>query len=1016
MKPEKLVLKGVYSYKDRVEIDFEKLASGGIFGIFGSVGSGKSSILEAITYSLYGEVERLNQKNRSYNLMNLSSNELYIEFIFSHNQERYKFNVSSKRSKKSFETVPTPDRKAYKWSKGDWIPINTKDVETILGIKYDYFKRIVIIPQGKFSDFIHLTGGDRIKMLKDLFPLEKFDLKQELKLLSIENKTELDRLQGSLKILEDITEEAKTKQKEDLFIEETKLKENEAKLAILNNQIKEIESIKALFNEKETFEKQFVELEKERAKFNNLEKIIQEFEKVKLNYSSLFDSISDLRKEEKDLNNKNNEKKQLLEEIEQNENRITSTQKEIIDQYGDAPQHKEAISQIDKAIDIIDLKSKLKEHENSINIIEKSINEKEETSKKRISELNEKKASLKELREKIKDESRLIELKNSYEKEDILRKKNDDAEKEVNTCKDNIETLKKKKNDLFVALKEKVPETVDWGELKADKLLEKIEAQIVIIKNSISELDKEKTHLTQLEGLSKYSATLVTGQPCPLCGSLKHPQPYSNYDYKDKLLSVNNAKKTEEQKKEALTNAAFGIKSLIEQFKQNKQSEELRMKELDSAKKELDKCKKDREFLNLDIQPGKVKDSLKEIGEIKKLINGFDKEVSKLEALVDDRIEIDKLKEKLQGIINERIAINASINEKGRDISKQWLMLDKKELKKEIDILSKSLNKLEQLTEELKRIETDKLLLSSDLKNYDERIIENREKLLKKQNEFNIKLSNDGYNSETQVFEILKHQLDVEKEKNRIEQFKHDLFNIKSKKAELEEKLKGKAFDENAYSGLKKDFAELNNAIDVQKMRIGGISQKLKTIIENLEEKNKTVKEFEWQDKRKNNLETISSLFRGDGFLEYVSQVYLSQLCSLANERYKKMTNNQLQLDINDDYEFIVRDFLNNGSVRLLKTLSGGQTFQAALCMALALSEQIQTFQQVKQQFFFLDEGFGSLDKESLSIVFDVLKQLRNENRTVGVISHLEEMKSEMDYYLLVARTDQEGSKITLCG
>jgi exonuclease SbcC len=140
--------------------------------------------------------------------------------------------------------------------------------------------------------------------------------------------------------------------------------------------------------------------------------------------------------------------------------------------------------------------------------------------------------------------------------------------------------------------------------------------------------------------------------------------------------------------------------------------------------------------------------------------------------------------------------------------------------------------------------------------------------------------------------------------------------------------------------------------------------------------------------------------------------VYLQELCHAATERFYKLTRQKLSLEVTDDNNFQVRDFLNGGKVRNVKTLSGGQTFQAALSLSLALADSIQKITESNQNFFFLDEGFGSLDKESLSIVFDTLKSLRKENRIVGVISHVEEMQQEIDNYLKIVMDEEHGSII----
>jgi exonuclease SbcC len=119
-----------------------------------------------------------------------------------------------------------------------------------------------------------------------------------------------------------------------------------------------------------------------------------------------------------------------------------------------------------------------------------------------------------------------------------------------------------------------------------------------------------------------------------------------------------------------------------------------------------------------------------------------------------------------------------------------------------------------------------------------------------------------------------------------------------------------------------------------------------------------------------------------------------------------------LALEVNSDNQFMVRDRMNDGKLRSVDTLSGGQMFQASLSLALALADNIQSLTQAKQNFFFLDEGFGSLDKDSLQIVFETLKALRNENRIVGIISHVEDMQMEIDCHLKV-RLNGEGSVVT---
>ncbi|RZJ33521.1 MAG: SMC family ATPase, partial [Chryseobacterium sp.] len=131
-----------------------------------------------------------------------------------------------------------------------------------------------------------------------------------------------------------------------------------------------------------------------------------------------------------------------------------------------------------------------------------------------------------------------------------------------------------------------------------------------------------------------------------------------------------------------------------------------------------------------------------------------------------------------------------------------------------------------------------------------------------------------------------------------------------------------------------------------------------------------------------------------------------------ANIRFHRMTRNQLSLQINDKNEFEIIDYLNEGKTRSVKTLSGGQSFQVSLSLALALAESVQSQAVSDRNFFFIDEGFGTQDPESVSLVFETLNNLRNDNRIVGIISHVEELKEKIPISLNITKNEETGSKI----
>ncbi|MGZ5210604.1 MAG: AAA family ATPase, partial [Kaistella sp.] len=163
MIPIQLTLEGLYSYQERQAIDFKSLTEAGLFGIFGAVGSGKSSILEAISFALYGETERLNSRDkRAYNMMNLKTNSSFMQFDFiNHENKIFRVAREFKRNSKKFEDVKPSSVVLYEKQNEKWIPLDHSDCEKIIGLSYANFKRTIISPQGQFKEFLELGAAER---------------------------------------------------------------------------------------------------------------------------------------------------------------------------------------------------------------------------------------------------------------------------------------------------------------------------------------------------------------------------------------------------------------------------------------------------------------------------------------------------------------------------------------------------------------------------------------------------------------------------------------------------------------------------------------------------------------------------------------------------------------------------------------------------------------------------------------------------------------------------------------
>jgi exonuclease SbcC len=287
--------------------------------------------------------------------------------------------------------------------------------------------------------------------------------------------------------------------------------------------------------------------------------------------------------------------------------------------------------------------------------------------------------------------------------------------------------------------------------------------------------------------------------------------------------------------------------------------------------------------------------------------------------------------------------------------------------------------------------------------------IKQREQLSEK---IAVKLSQHGGLESVYVEEVIKKEIDLEKTKSEIASYRTQLEAARSQKLKLDADLAGREYPAPEHKAVKEQLTNLQVQTDEINQQMGKLKISLATLEKNLKALETFKKEQDRLCLRANNLNTLKNLFRGAGFVNFASRAYLENIVVAANTRFRKLTRQHLELVLDEDNNFMLRDHMNEGRLRSIKTLSGGQTFQASLSLALALADNVNLQVEADQNFFFLDEGFGSLDKESLGIVFETLKSLRKENRIVGVISHVEEMQQEIDTHLVISMDDAEGSII----
>ncbi|MGB5930236.1 MAG: SbcC/MukB-like Walker B domain-containing protein, partial [Cyclobacteriaceae bacterium] len=582
-----------------------------------------------------------------------------------------------------------------------------------------------------------------------------------------------------------------------------------------------------------------------------------------------------------------------------------------------------------------------------------------------------------------------------------------------------VEQEQKLRDDLEKKLEEKaLTADLTLSEPLSAGLEEQTAAKISSIEQQLTSLTEEKNKLQVRNKLSEWVNDLEEGNPCPLCGATHHPEVAD-------FASVHRQLAHLVEKESGLQEAGRNLRELRSDIVRLTVSLENAQKGLASRQKELSEhaaqslphIPEGYEKAGEDELKNKLAETKRLRARRNELATGREAVEARIEKL---RNELDSEERNCQETRSEQRVVSAGMSDKKERIK---VLPADKFLTKEVEELKASTARGQQKIADLERNyqqarrEEETLRQAYDQKSgtltSEETFLQQLTERTEEKNEsLNYLAKDHDFDTLDAVRALLNTSLDITGEKEALAAFDKKLHSLAGQIQKCEEDTEGQPYEEETHRQVNSDLQALTSTITNTEKQLAVAEKERQRKQEQLEKKNALLKERNTLEIRLGNLTEITNLFRSSGFVKYVSSIRLRELCQAANERFFKLTKNNLSLELNEKDEFIVRDYLNNGRTRLLKTLSGGQTFQAALCLALALAENIRSLNQADQSFFFLDEGFGSLDKDSLRIVFETLKSLRKENRIVGIISHVEELQQEIDLYLKIVNDKDRGSLI----
>lgn len=1160
MRPIKLTIKGLNSFVSEQSVDFEALTRRGLFGIFGPTGSGKTTILDGITLSLYGDISR-----KSTNYININSSVMNISFEFEISIDKaYRYKVIREFKRNNSGGINTNLAKLVE-IKGDAETVIEegktqvdKRCYELIGLSLNDFTRTVVLPQGKFSDFLKLRGTERRDMLERLFGLESFGDHLSSKLGSrIKNlRTISSESDGQLKAYEDIDEKEYDSKRTELI--EMKRELDSQHIAI-NEMQRRFDFAKRLMENISSLDRlkaDKTELLLMQESINEKSFRLKKSKNASLLYLHLENYIHN-KKNKRDLETEKSIKKEVLINLESDlanaeaEFKAAENKKEteLTDYISLKENVTEAIKQ-NKIKEQLQKENDVRQMEiiSEQNIIDNDMKKQNEClglldiSAQKLSALESEFINYEvhpDIREKLKEALALQENYKFYyisaeelkNKLDMQRTKLIKAEREYDslyTESERIETAIQSYKKAFNDNIDKLPADEDYmmnlnSELFETKnkleYIKQLEFKINSISNKIAglESDKQKSlsqiaviepKLKELKNIEedisieasavKLRSHLERLGYCPVCNNthfedididkndIKDTKILLNtlnevqLEYDDLLLETNRLdfeirsykKNLEEIKEEFdITSAAIKIKDYSKaetDFENLKKAVKDHKENQNTLKKVIEDLENKNNEIQLKLSSVKT-DKLNIIGMIKE---NEDEECNIQEKLSLLSSSIDILKEELNTAniddFNHKITeLDASYNKMKMSIRTekdifQKLNAENENLKQEMSARNNNLaiKRLEYGTteKEIRKLHESIISKASRSDNLEDylteinsiilSISENHRNALQKKESLNIayikadkeiamidsslkdlikrieseksildkKLTEQGFAS---YEEITFYYLSPEKAQDietEIKLYNDRLYEIDVKEKTIKEFIKDERMTEVEYLELKNDFDKQRDSFKTLEENHIKLEEQVKSIKERLAEKSEILEKRKEIDTRMALLSDLESLFRGKKFVEFAAVSQLKYVCREASKRLMEISAGSYGIETDDDGGFVIRDYKNGGATRDASTLSGGETFLASLSLALALSTHIQLKGKSSLEFFFLDEGFGTLDDDTIDTVMNSLEKIYNEKLSIGIISHVESIKSRVPVKLIVtpAGINTNGSSVKI--
>lgn len=997
MMPISLTLSAFGPYPDTITIDFESFQEDGLFLITGPTGSGKTMIFDAMIFALYGKTSGQIRQTDSLRCDHaLNEIPTFVEFSFSLHQQNYtikrnpKYYLEGKKTpKQPSALLILPDGKMVEGIK----EVNQKMI-SLLGVDDQQFKQICMIAQGEFTKLIMASSDEREKVLRELFHSETYQKLEEK--LKVHLKTYQDKYDLLLNKRKDLMQELQVEDHQEYLSKQTKL---------IASQQKEYDDLKKDLDQKKQ-QLQLYRLQNQRLiQLKDLKQQFQDLKKQENDYQELNKTVDTLKKAQETnyLYISYIKQQKKLQTLKLNQEDFLKQLKKLEKDYQEK-----------------------KVQANTLTV-------KQQTKEKLQNQIQETKQLINQIYQYQNDYQNLQTLKQQYrmldEEHKLFLKKKEKFENGLQRDQERIQSEQQvqSKYELikqqYVRLNEqkvKVHQLSDYYDqiLKLNENKSDLQEEYTVVEKQV---DHEKMQYNQMEKLyfrkqaGIFALQLKEDQPCPICGSLHHPHPaqIEKEDItKEKLdQQAKKVKQQEHRLQDILQKILLSNQKKEMLVKQTKQlSSELNIQEEISKEifiKELDHLSKDEKRMKKEYL--ELQDELKYIQKLKKSValslkdmsTYESKELKQAQSLENIQVQIHQLSGKLNDSLRQYEI--GEVNKNYQQVQKEYRQLSLE---------------IETIQQDYEKVKNKYLEIKTKISSLNQQIIQEQEIYDELDNKYHTAL--DAFINEEEFLNLKTQINQISILEKKYQDYLISLKSLNEQIISLENEVKDSTYVD--LSSLSETIKEVNQQLrekndDLEKLKIDySLKEKM---IKDIQKINQQLEKDEDTYQRYLDLYNLASGKNNArvSIERYVLATYFENMLIYANVIMKQLSQGRYQLLRKDDagkgrsqqgLELDVFD-QESGNIRSIKTLSGGESFKAALSLALGLSRMVQDYAGgIELNTLFIDEGFGSLDSQSLDQAMNCLMELHHENKLIGIISHVSDLKDRIERQLVVERKQKQ--------